>query len=187
MSKIVLSTVFVALAAVAVAAGPANAAEEIEANAQVCSACHGENGQPIDATIPIIWGQQPSYLMKQLHDYKAGDRESPVMAPFAQQIKQPDLRKTANYFAGKAWPVRATPAVAVQAPAKMEVCRICHQPNFEGGAPAPRLAGQSYEYLLAAMTSFVNDERTNSVDMGKLMKALTPAEREAMARYLAAL
>ena len=39
----------------------------------------------------------------------------------------------------------------------------CHQPNFEGGPPAPRLAGLSYEYLVAVMRSFAADERTNTV------------------------
>ena len=37
------------------------------------------------------------------------------------------------------------------------------------------------------MSSFVDDKRTNSVDMTTLMNALTPAERDAIARYLAAL
>ena len=67
------------------------------------------------------------------------------------------------------------------------VCRICHQPNFEGGLPAPRLAGQSYEYLVGAMTSFADDKRTNSQDMATLMKMLSAAERDAIAKYLAAL
>ena len=47
----------------------------------------------------------------------------------------------------------------------MTNCRACHGENYEGGAPAPRLAGQSYDYLLASMNSFANDERTNNLDM----------------------
>ena len=38
---------------------PACAADDIEAKAQACAACHGQNGVPTDPkTIPIIWGQQ---------------------------------------------------------------------------------------------------------------------------------
>ena len=49
----------------AVAAGPACASDEIEAKAQMCVACHGQNGVPTDPkTIPIIAGQQQSYLVK---------------------------------------------------------------------------------------------------------------------------
>jgi cytochrome c553 len=185
MFKMRFSTISVAVAILAFVAMPARAADEIEASLEVCSSCHGQNGQPINATIPIIWGQQPSYLMKQLHDYKSKDRNSPVMAAFVETIKQPDLRKVANYFAAKPWPAR--PAANASAPDGMAVCRICHQENFQGGPPAPRLAGQSYEYLLAAMNSFANDERENSVDMATLMKALTASQREAMAKYLSAL
>ena len=55
------------------------------------------------------------------------------------------------------------------------------------GAPAPRLAGLSYDYLLAAMRGFATGERTNNGDMPKFMQALSDSERDAMARYLSAL
>jgi cytochrome c553 len=58
---------------------------------------------------------------------------------------------------------------------------------LEGGPPAPRLAGLSYEYLLASMRSFAGDVRTNNEDMPKFMQALTDSELDAMARYLSAL
>ena len=29
---------------------------------------------------PIIWGQEQSYLVKQLHDYRSGDRDNQIMA-----------------------------------------------------------------------------------------------------------
>jgi cytochrome c553 len=186
MFKSLLPTFFGAVAAFAVVAVPAQAADELETSLLVCSTCHGQNGQPIDATIPIIWGQQTSYLVKQLHDYKSGDRENAIMKAFADGVKQQDLRKAATYLAEKTWP--AHPAGASASPPEgMAVCRICHQENFQGGLPAPRLAGQSYEYLLSAMNSFADDKRTNSADMMTLMKALTPGQREAMARYLSSL
>src|SRR5438105_13419846 len=70
--------ILAAAAAAAAGAAPANAAESIEAKLQVCSSCHGENGQPIDATIPNIWGQTEYFIVKQLHDYRSGDRENQV-------------------------------------------------------------------------------------------------------------
>ena len=177
----------VILAALAALAAPANAAEGIDAKLQVCSSCHGENGVPIDATIPVIWGQTEYFLVKQLHDYKSGDRENLVMASFAKRLTQADLRPAAAYFASKSWPARPAPAASASPPDGITVCQICHQPNFVGGLPAPRLAGQSYEYLVEAMRSFADGERTNNADMVKLMEALSPAEREAMARYISGL
>ena len=182
-----LPTVFGTLVIVAALGAPAGAAEGIESKLQICSTCHGENGQPIDATIPIIWGQTEYFLVKQLHDYKSADRENLVMASFAKRLTQAELRPAAQYFSKKSWPARSAPVAAVPAPDGIAVCQICHQPNFAGGLPAPRLAGQSYEYLVGAMNAFADEQRTNSADMMKLMKALTPAERQAMARYLSAL
>jgi cytochrome c553 len=180
--------IFGAAVSLAVHALPGNAADEIEAKAQACAACHGENGIPTEPkTIPIIWGQQQSYLVKQLHDYRSGDRDNPIMSPIAKGLAQEDLRKIAAYFAAKSWPTQNVPAASASPPNGMAQCQPCHQPQFEGGWPAPRLAGLSYEYLVAAMRSFAVGKRTNNGDMPKFMKALTDEERDAMARYLSAL
>jgi cytochrome c553 len=171
----------------AVTAVPAAAADDIEAKAQMCDACHGQNGVPADPkTIPIIWGQQQSYLVKQLHDFRSGDRDSPIMSPIAKGLAQEDLRQIAAYFAAKSWPAQPA-AAASPPPAGLAQCQPCHQRNFEGGPPAPRLAGLSYEYLVAAMRAFATAERTNNGDMPKFMQALPDSERDAMARYLSAL
>jgi cytochrome c553 len=49
------------------------------------------------------------------------------------------------------------------------------------------LAGQTYEYLVEAMRRFADGERTNNADMVQIMKGISPADREAMARYLSTL
>jgi cytochrome c553 len=191
MFKNRLSTIAGAVAVFAIVAVSANAQDAIEGKVQICGSCHGQNGGPMDPkTMPIIWGQQQSYLVKQLHDFRAGDRESPIMASMAKTLQQDDLRKVAAYFAAKPWPPQAAgapPAPAAPPEDKIGVCKACHQAKFEGGPPAPRLAGLSYEYLLAQMNNFADGKRTNNLDMPKLMQALTPADREAIAHYLAAL
>jgi cytochrome c553 len=171
----------------AVALPPAHAADDIEAKVQLCAACHGQTGVPADPkTMPVIWGQQQSYLMKQLRDYRSGERASAIMSPIAKGLAEGDLRKIAAYFAAKPWPQR--PSADLPSPPKaIAQCQACHQPNFEGGMPAPRLAGLSYEYLVAAMRAFATEERKNNLDMPKFMQALTEPERDAIARYLSAL
>ena len=176
------------LAVGALGAGAAQAADDIEAKVQTCAACHGENGTPTDPkTIPIIWGQQESYIVKQLHDYRSGDREDPIMEPIAKDLAQEDLRKVARYFAAKPWPANPSPASSAALPKGITQCQPCHQPKFEGGMPAPRLAGLSYDYLIGEMNDFADGDRTNNLDMPKFMQMLTPGEREAIAHYLAAL
>ena len=188
MLKRFFLTIFGATFSFASTAVPAYAADDIEAKVQMCAACHGQNGVPVDPkAIPIIWGQQQSYLVKQLHDYRSGDRENPIMSPIAKSVAQEDLRKIAAYFAAKGWPTQHASTASASPPNGIAQCQLCHQPNFEGGPPAPRLAGLSYEYLVAAMRSFAVEERTNNGDMPKFMQALTDSERDAMARYLSAL
>jgi len=188
MSTRLLSTIFGVAVGFALAAVPAHAADDIEAKVQTCAVCHGQNGVPIDPkTMPIIWGQERSYLVKQLHDYRSGDRDNPIMSPIAKGLAQEDLRKIAAYFAAKPWPAQQAAAAPASPPKGIAQCQPCHQPKFEGGPPAPRLAGLSYEYLVATMRSFATDERTNNGDMPGFMHALTDSEREAMARYLSAL
>jgi cytochrome c553 len=195
MFKDFLSPIFGAVIVFAIGVIPATAADDIETKVQVCAACHGQNGEPADPkTTPIIWGQQASYLFKELHDYQSGARDNPIMSPVAKGLSLPDLRQIATYFAAKSWPAghaaataAADTAAGTSSPEGSAMCKACHGQNFEGGAPAPRLAGLSYEYLLGAMQSFADDKRTNNLDMPGFMKALTESQREAIAHYLSAL
>jgi cytochrome c553 len=206
-------TVFGVLVALAALAAPANAAEKaahpaghiperpvvatvgntaeaeaiLGAKLLVCNTCHGDRGVPRSAVTPIIWGLQENYLLKQLHEFQSGARDNDVMTWMATALSQAELGPTAAYFAKKDWPARAANAASASPPSGVAVCQICHQQNFVGGLPGPRLAGQTYEYLLEAMNRFAAGERANNADMVKIMEAISPAEREAMARYISGL
>jgi len=49
-------------------------AQSIEEKTELCAACHGDKGVPIDKDTPVIWGQTQGYLYFQLRDYKSGTR-----------------------------------------------------------------------------------------------------------------
>jgi len=186
-----------ALAALVVLAAPANTAEvaadpttqrEFIAKMGMCGQCHGPNGTPVRPNIPIIWGQQQDFLVKQIHDFESGERANELMIWAAKTLHEPERGPAAAFFAKKTWPTR-TGTAAAAAPTRpngMAVCEACHQLGFAGGLLVPRLAGQNYDYLVESMRSFAEGQRTN-LDMVNMMKALTPAQREAMARYLSAL
>jgi len=169
---------------------PGNAAEAeniLGAKLLVCNTCHGANGLPRNANVPIIWGLQENYLLKQLHDFQHGDRDNEVMLWMATALTPSELGSAAAYFAKKAWPRQAAPAAATSPPAAVAVCAACHQEKLIGGVAAPRLAGQRFEYLVEAMRRFADGERANSPDMKRIMEAISPADREAMARYISGL
>ena len=200
-------TVFGVLVVLAALAAPANAADThiperpplatlgnvaeaeaiLGAKLLVCNTCHGDNGVPRNTATPIIWGLQENYLLKQLHDFQRGDRDNDVMTWMATALSQAEVGPVAAYFAKKNWPARSAGAAAASPPAVVAVCQACHQQNLAGGLPAPRLAGQRYEYLVEAMRRYAERERTNNADMMKIMEAMSPAEREAMARYISGL
>jgi len=100
----------------------ARAADELESQAQACSGCHGPNGTPINAATPNIWGQRGDYLYKQLHDFKSGDRASPIMSFIVKDMSLQDLRKLANYFAAKTWSPPRSADAAVAAPDGIAMC-----------------------------------------------------------------
>lgn len=186
-----LATAVLAAGISGFAIAAAAADDDVAAKGQVCSTCHGAGGTPVNAQTPIIWGQQSDYLYKQLHDYHSGARPNATMAPLVQAIALPDLRALADYFAGKPWPPSAGARTDAPPPAaiagKIEMCKACHQAHFEGGAPGPRLAGLSSDYLLAAMNGFADGSRTNNLDMPGFMKVLSESDRAAIAHYLAGL
>jgi cytochrome c553 len=199
-----LPTVFGVLAVMAVLAVPAYAVEEVAAVATpgntgeaqaflgakllVCNTCHGGNGIPHNEATPIIWGQQENYLIKQLHDFHSDARDSEVMRWMSTALTQGELQAAATYFAKKSWPAKsAGTAGGPSPPAMLAVCQACHQQNFVGGLPAPRLAGQKYEYLVAAMRDYAEGKRTNNTEMMRMMEAVSPDERDAIARYLSGL
>jgi len=178
-----LSTALGALIFVAALSAPANTAEvagnvaatnEFVAKMGMCGQCHGAQGAPVRPSIPVIWGQDEAYLLKQLKDFRTKARDAELITSF---------------YAKKAWPAKraATQAAATQRPNGMAVCEACHQLNFAGGPTGPRLAGQNYEYLVEAMRKFADGERKNNPEMAQMMSTVQPAQREAMARYLAGL
>jgi cytochrome c553 len=173
--------------AIATPGNDAEAERILGAKLLVCNTCHGESGLPKYAVTPIIWGLQENYLLKQLHDFQSGGRDSEVMNWMATALTPAELGSAAAYFTKKNWPARPAAAAAASPPAAVAVCAACHQQNLVGGLAAPRLAGQRYEYLVEAMRRFAEGERTNNPDMRRIMEAISPADRETMARYISGL
>jgi cytochrome c553 len=168
-------------------------AQTIEQKAQVCSACHGENGVPQQKDHPVIWGQQLGYLFIELRDFKVGARKNDLMSPIAQSLDPSDLMPLAQYFSQKPWPNLAQPPATGDIAAQAQranasiVCTSCHQEGFKGDSVQPRLAGQNHDYLVKTMTDFRTGARANNPSMTDLMKAISDSDIAALATYIAGL
>jgi cytochrome c553 len=168
-------------------------AQGIEEKMQICSGCHGENGKPVDKTIPNIWGQQAGYLYIQLRDFKRGDRKSEIMQPIASPLERNDMLAIAEYFSRKPWPDLGQPRAPKDVAQRAQTasgsigCTGCHLEQFQGDSTVPRLAGQGRDYLAQTMNDFRTRVRGNNPGMSDLMIATAPDDLAALAQYLAGL
>ncbi len=182
----------IALAALLTLAGQSYAQEQnIEQTIATCQGCHGADGVPVSADIPIIAGQEYYYLYVQLKDYKAGLRANPIMSQMVQNLSKDDMKALAQHFSEKPWPqvagdLDASKAAKGQSALTAGQCSQCHS-TYQGDSRVPRLAGQQVAYLLQTMQDFKNKVRLNSPAKGSLMNSYSDEDLEAMAQYLAGL
>jgi cytochrome c553 len=76
--------------------------------AEVCAACHGENGVSVSATIPNLAGQKSGYLANQLRAFKAGTRKNDIMNAIASQLEPKNIADLTAYFASLQGPIAGT-------------------------------------------------------------------------------
>lgn len=166
---------------------------------QVCSACHGEDGNSTSPANPKIAGQITEYHYKQLTNFKANsERKSVVMLAMAANLSEADMLNVAAYYSGqkpKAGVSKSKETLALggviyrsgNASKGLAACAACHGP-YGAGIPAqyPRLAGQFAEYTEAQMKAFRSGERSN--DANKIMRAIaakmTDEEIRAVADFI---
>ncbi len=170
-----------------------------------CMSCHGADGAGIaPAGYPRIAGLDAGYLAKQLKDFRAGQRNNPVMMPMAINLTDEEISAVSAYYAGL--PV---PAPAAQPPVEavdgaglnlaqwgdwsqrgIPACDQCHGPGGNGIGPHfPGISGQHAGYIKAQLQAWKSGGRTN--DPLGMMKTvadqLIDAEIDAVSAYYAAL
>lgn len=183
------------------AAAPAKVdlAKGQEISTTVCAACHTADGSRGSPANPILQGQHPEYLVKQLTEFKAGKRTNAVMNGMAAPLSEADMRNVAAFYGSK----QAKPGAAKNkdtvllgekiyrggiAEKNVPACAGCHSPNGAGiPAQYPRLGGQHAEYVEAQMNAFRAGTRTNSAQMLSVAARLSDKEIKAVSDYVAGL
>lgn len=82
----------------AIQPGDKPAAADAPEAAQVCVACHGNDGVGVLPAYPTLTGQHVDYLERALNEYKSGARKNPIMAGFASTLSAADIAALAAYF-----------------------------------------------------------------------------------------
>ncbi len=166
----------------------------------VCGACHTFDGSRGSPANPILAGQHPEYLVKQLTEFKSGKRANAVMQGMAATLAtEADMKNVAAFYAGKsAKPGFATNKATVAlgekiwrggiAERKVPACAGCHGPSGAGiPAQYPRLAGQHAAYTEAQLNAFRTGTRKNSAQMTGVAAGMTEGDIKAVADYIAGL
>jgi cytochrome c553 len=184
--------------AAAVAAKPDLAKGQATATA-VCSACHTADGSRGSPANPILAGQHPEYLVKQLEQFKKGERKNAIMQGMAATLSAEDMRNVAAFYAGK----QAKPGFAKQkalvasgekiyrggiAAKNVPACAACHGPAGAGmPAQYPRLGGQHADYTESQLNTFRSGARANNPQMMAIAARLSDTEIKAVSDYIAGL
>lgn len=164
-----------------------------------CSSCHGDSGNSTIAANPKLAGQHQAYIVKQLTNFKSGERASAVMNAFAKQLTDDEIRNLAAYLSTQSEkPGAAKNKDIVElgkqiyrggiAEKKVPACAGCHGPNGAGiPAQYARIGGQHQDYTVAQLTAFNNGTRANNPVMTTIAKRLSADEINAVADYVAGL
>ena len=188
----------------AMAATPAPAAKPDLAkgqalSTQVCAACHTADGSRGSPANPILAGQHPEYLVKQLQEFKSGKRANAIMKGFASTLSDDDMKNVAAFYASKsAKPGFSKDKELVKLGEKIyrggiadkavPACAGCHSPNGAGiPSQYPRLSGQHADYTASQLQQFRGGVRLNSAQMTGVAAKLNDREIKAVSDYIAGL
>ena len=165
----------------------------------VCAACHTSDGSRGSPANPILQGQHPEYLVKQLTEFKSGKRANAIMMGMASALSEDDMKNVAAFYASK----QAKPGFAKNkelvalgekiyrggiADRSVPACAACHSPTGAGiPAQYPRMAGQHADYTEAQLVAFRGGVRKNSLQMTGVAAKMNDREIKAVSDYIAGL
>jgi cytochrome c553 len=181
--------------------GPVLAAgskEAGQAKAATCVACHGSDGNSVNPEWPSIAGQHETYIVRQLTNFRDGERQNLLMSPMAMGLSDQDVEDLAAFFAsqsasgGETEPSKLALGQRVYRSGNLEAevaaCAGCHGPDGRGNplAAYPSIQGQHATYLAAQLRAYRNGER--STDPNQMMRniaaGLSDEEIDAVASYV---
>lgn len=167
---------------------------------QVCSNCHGVDGNSVNPNFPKLSGQQHEYFVAQMKEFKGHNRLDPAgfeyMWGLSRSLTNKQIDELASYFAqqknladqpGDAKREGAGKLVFEQGVAAKNIppCMTCHGAEGAGNDKFPRIAGQHADYLVKQLNVF---QRTDERPEGSVMKViahdLTPDNMEDVSAYL---
>ena len=172
--------------------------------ARRCEKCHGEEGFSDTGEVPNLASMDRLAFWKEMEDFRAAKRSSPLMQPQATVLTAQDEADLGAYYA--MLPAIPDPQdTRVKPPANVDPklsavaarlvtlgdgargippCQACHGPvgNIRG---APSLATQNADYISDQLDNFADGSRANDINvpMRTIAAQLTAEERKVLGAY----
>jgi cytochrome c553 len=170
-----------------------------QALASTCLACHTADGTRGSPANPILQGQHPEYLVKQLQEFKSGKRKNAVMMGMAATLSEEDMKHVAAFYGAK----KAKTGFAKNKDSlalgekiyrggilerQVPACAGCHSPSGAGiPSQYPRIGSQHGDYTEAQLVAFRSGARGNNAQMTTIAGKMNDREIKAVADYIAGL
>jgi cytochrome c553 len=166
--------------------------------AQVCSNCHGLDGNSVSPNFPRLAAEPAPYLEVQLKEFRSHHREDPAgfeyMWGLSRHLTDAQIEGLAKYFSDQvARPNAPVDAALAEkgraiyengiASENVPPCTGCHGPKGYGNDIFPRVAGQHGDYVIKQLRVF---QRTDFRPAGAVMKSVTHFLTEEDMRAVAA-
>ncbi len=167
---------------------------------QVCSNCHGLDGNSVSPNFPRLAAQPESYLVAQLTQFRSHGRSDPAgfvyMWGLSRHLSDGQIAGLAKYFSAQVALPNApgNPALTGEGreiymkglpAAGVPPCMSCHGASGVGTEAFPRLAGQHADYVVKQLAVFRNTEqRPEGAVMKVVSHSLTPRDMRAVAAYV---
>jgi cytochrome c553 len=149
-----------------------------------------------EADAPNLAGQYPEVVIKQLEDYKRGDRTHAFMMALSRNLSNRDIADIAAYYdslpKARTAPARysegsAPSLVRVGDPLRnIAPCIACHG-GTDHKLGAPWLEGMPRQYLVVQLSEFQKETRRNDshAQMRNMARAMSPREIDELADFYA--
>lgn len=177
-------------------------AGKLKSESELCQGCHGETGVNAVSSYPMLAGQYSGYILKQLRNFKSGERSHQIMNGMAENLSEDDMSDIAAYFASnKRNRGEATEdsqpgkSLFTKGDLKRDIlpCISCHGDAGKGAISGediyPLIGGQHKLYLREQLLNWRSGVRRNGAvgTMNIVTKSLTDAEIEALAAFISSL
>lgn len=167
----------------------------------VCSTCHGETGNSVVPVWPKLAGQFSKYLVKQLEEFKLGEkglRFEPIMYGIVKDFSTQDFIEIADYFSLQKISENVVlldvnklgKKIYLSGDIKKNIvsCSSCHGVLGDGGdfANIPKLRNQHSAYISLQLQKYKTGIRSNDVSniMRDISQKMSDEEIFAVSDYI---